>query len=162
MLIITCPSEKFFRNLCQALERNWVEDPRFRNIELRLQHEDDLDEAIGTRCKDFGRDELLERLVAADVLAAPINEIPEVVEDPQINHNEMIVTAEHQKLGTIKVTGVPIHLHGTPGSVRLAPPVQGQHTVELLGELGYGDGEIDDLVRDGAAMTPAELSRSRT
>jgi len=161
MVCISCPSEKFFKNLCNALQVGWVEDPRFMNIELRLRHEDELDDAIAGRCRDFSREELLERLIAMDVLAAPINEIPDVIQDPQILHNDMIVTTEHQKLGPVKVTGVPIHLHGTPGSVRRSPPVQGQHTEEVLAELGYQADEINDLVSDGAAMTGAEVGRPR-
>jgi len=91
------------------------------------------------------------------MLVAPVNEIPDVVRDPQILHNGMIVTTEHATLGPIKVTGVPVHLHGTPGSVRLAPPVHGQHTTDLLTELGYGGEAITALRRDGVVATPAEL-----
>jgi crotonobetainyl-CoA:carnitine CoA-transferase CaiB-like acyl-CoA transferase len=151
-LCITCPSEKFFRNLCSALGVAWAEDPRFRTIPDRLRHEDDLDPLIAARCRDYRRDELLARLVAADVLAAPVNEIADVARDPQIRHNGMIATTMHAKLGPIDVTGVPIQLHGTPGSVRVSPPVHGQHTAEVLRELGYGPEAVDALARDGAVV----------
>ncbi len=154
---ITCPSEKFFRNLCAALDVDWADDPRFATIAQRLANEDELERLLSARCREFGRDELLARLTAADMLVAPVNEIPDVVRDPQILHNGMIVTTEHATLGPIKVTGVPVHLHGTPGSVRLAPPVHGQHTTDLLAELGYGAEAITALRRDGVVATPAEL-----
>ena len=152
-IVITCPSEKFFGNLCEALGVAWQSEARFATIAERLKHQDELDAVLGARCRDFDRDALLERLVAADVLAAPIHEIPDVVRDPQVRHNEMIVATEHARLGTINVTSVPIKLRGTPGSVRRSAPVQGQHTAEILGELGYSADEIAALVRDGAAAT---------
>ena len=152
-IVITCPSEKFFGNLCGALGVTWEQEARFATIEERLAHQDDLDAVLGARCREFDRDVLLERLIAADVLAAPIHEIPDVVRDPQVRHNDMIVTTRHARLGSVDVTGVPIKLRGTPGSVRRSAPVQGQHTAEILSELGYGADEIDTLVKDGAAQT---------
>jgi len=154
-IVITCPSEKFFGNLCDALEVAWAAESRFATIEQRLAHQDELDAVLGARCRDLDRDVLLERLIAADVLAAPIHEIPDVVHDPQVRHNDMIVSTEHATLGTIDVTGVPIKLRRTPGSVRRSAPLQGQHTAEILAELGYAAEEIAALVRDGAVATAA-------
>jgi crotonobetainyl-CoA:carnitine CoA-transferase CaiB-like acyl-CoA transferase len=160
-IVITCFSEKFFRNLCDALELDLVSDPRFASIERRLENEDELDRALAKRCADFGRDELVERLIAADVLTAPIKGIPEVVEDPQIRNNGMIVDIEHATGGRIQVTGVPIHLRGTPGSVRLPPPLQGQHTEELLAELGYAAGEIESLRGEKLVATDADIRQAK-
>ena len=145
LIAITCPTEKFFRNVAQAMGADWPADPRFQSIELRLQHQDELDREIAARCKELGRDELLARLTAADVLAAPVNALPDVVRDPQVRHNGMIVTTEHATLGPLDVTGVPVKLGRTPGSVRRAPPVLGQHTEEVLAELGYTDEQIDEI-----------------
>jgi crotonobetainyl-CoA:carnitine CoA-transferase CaiB-like acyl-CoA transferase len=159
--VITCPSEKFFSNLCEALERDWVSDPRFENIDRRLENEDELERLVGERCKDFTRDELVERLIAGDVLTAPVNEVPEVADDPQIRHNRMLVEAEHTKLGPVTVTGVPIQFQGTPGSVRRASPLHGEHTEEILAELGYSGGEVEGLFAEKAIGSPDRPGRKK-
>lgn len=158
-VVITCPSQKFFVKLCEALERPWSEDPRFVTIEARKQNEGELDRLIEERCMDFEREELVARLVEGDLLTAPINDIAHVVEDPQILHNEMIVSTPHEKLGEISVTGVPIKFYGTPGSVRLPPPMLGQHTAEVLLEIGYTDAEVQGMVEDGLVGLGAGLKK---
>jgi crotonobetainyl-CoA:carnitine CoA-transferase CaiB-like acyl-CoA transferase len=154
-VVITCPSEKFFRHLCAALDVVWADDPRFATIERRLANQDALDALIEGRCKDFMAAEVEARLVAADCLVAPVNEVEAVVADPQIRHNGMIVDVEHPSLGSISVTGVPIRFHATPGGVCRPPPRKGEHSEELLREFGYGPEEIAELVRSKAVGTLA-------
>lgn len=155
-VVITCPSEKFFEHLCDALDANWSLDARFSTVEARLANSDALDAAIDARCRCFDADELTSRLIAADVLTAPVNTVGEVAQDPQILNNQMIVTIDHGKLGPIAVTGVPIQFHQTPGRVRLPPPMQGEHTRGVLTELGYAPGQIARLVSDGAIAVHGE------
>jgi crotonobetainyl-CoA:carnitine CoA-transferase CaiB-like acyl-CoA transferase len=153
-VVITCPSDKFFRNLAGAFEAGWAEDPRFRTIADRLANQDELDGVVSEATRRFVREDLVERLVAADVLTAPIKEIQEVADDPQVRHNGMVAATDHAILGSLEVTGCPIKLSGSPAAVRRSPPVHGQHTVELLAELGYDDDQVAAMIeeRDAGAM----------
>jgi len=156
-VVITCPSERFFEKLCKALEVDWLDDPRFESIEKRLENQDALDSTIDARCRQLDSAALIDRLTAADVLTAPISGVADVVDDPQVRHNEMIVTTEHTKLGPVQVTGVPIHFGATPVKVKKPPPLLGEHTREILEELGYGAGQIAELVDDGSVATSADI-----
>ncbi len=153
---ISCPSSKFFANLCRALDVPLGDDPQFSTPAARIQNEGALDAAIAERCRRYTRPQLLERCAAADAMAAPVNTLPEVVADPQVRHNRMVVTTDHARLGALDVTGVPLRFGRTPGAVRRAPPVLGQHTHEVLAEAGYDDGEIAKMVASGAVATVSE------
>lgn len=148
-LFITCPTEKFFSNLCVALDKRWAEDPRYTNAELRLKNGNSLDAEIASACASQPCDVLMARFVEHDVMASPVNTLPEVVCDPQVLHNGMVVPVEHARLGPTNVTGVPVNFSNTPGAVRRPPPLLGQHSHELLAEVGYTADEIAELEHTG-------------
>jgi crotonobetainyl-CoA:carnitine CoA-transferase CaiB-like acyl-CoA transferase len=86
-------------------------------------------------------------------MAAPVNTLADVVADPQVRHNGMVVTTEHATLGALDVTGVPLHFGRTPGAVRRPPPVLGQHTREILTEAGYEAREVAELEVSGVVAS---------
>ncbi len=80
-------------------------------------------------------DEWLALFEKAGIPCGPIYSVAEVLEHPQIKAREMVVERPHPKLGTVKMTGVPVKLSDTPGEAGAAPPLLGQHTEEILREL---------------------------
>jgi crotonobetainyl-CoA:carnitine CoA-transferase CaiB-like acyl-CoA transferase len=90
----------------------------------------------------------------AGVPIGPVNSIPEVFEDPQVKHRQVVVETPHAGMpsGVVRTIKPPATLHDTPGDVRRPPPLKGEHTREVLAELGYATGEIDSLLASGVAF----------
>jgi formyl-CoA transferase/CoA:oxalate CoA-transferase len=125
-------------------------DPRFTTNALRLEHygvlRPKLEQAFLTKTRAEWHAILLE----AGVPNGAVRSVEEVFADPQTIAREMVVTVPHATLGPVRVTGVPVKLSATPGTVRTGPPVLGQHTAAVLAELGYDAAAIQDLAHGGA------------
>ena len=100
-------------------------------------------------------DHWLEILEAANVPAGPINDLAQVYDDPQVQAREMMVETDHPVAGRVKNIGIPIKLSETPGRFQRPAPTLGQHTDEVLTELGCSDDEIDKLRTGGAVAYSA-------
>lgn len=150
-LIIACASEPLWQGLCEVLEMTELrDDPRFAINRERVMRRDALREEIERRLAARPAAEWLERLREADIPCGPIYEIPEMLADPQMVARGFVVEQPHPTVGTLRTLASPLHLSDTPASLRRHPPLLGEHTDEVLGELGYALAEIARLREQGA------------
>jgi crotonobetainyl-CoA:carnitine CoA-transferase CaiB-like acyl-CoA transferase len=146
-IIIAVLSERFWGRLCEALERpDLATDPRFATPALRRDRRDEVDGIIADITRTRTVAEWEKRLTEADVPHAPVLGVTAALAAPQALAREMVVTAEHATIGSMKVVGRPVKFPGAPQPPVTAPPSFGQHTASVLrDELGYGDAEIEKL-----------------
>ncbi len=132
--------------LCEALEATeLVNDPEFSDSQLRLKNRDALVAAISERTRTRTSGEWVDRLNAAGVPCGPIYRMDQVFADPQVEHLGIAASVDHPVLGRIRLVGQPIHLSRSAFAIRSATPEQGEHTEELLEELGYDPASIADF-----------------
>lgn len=88
-------------------------------------------------------------LATRDLWCARVQDFEDVVNDPQVAHNDLIQTIQHPKAGAVKVIGMPVKFSGTPGTIRLAPPLVGEHTDGVLAEAGFTPEQIAEFHAEG-------------
>ena len=134
---------KFWEGLLRAIGRmDLNEDPRFANREARIAHFTALTEALASIFETRDRAAWMTLLEAQDVPFAPIHTIPEVIEDPQVQHLECFRTLHHPIMGDLLTVRRPVRIDGGRDGSDLAAPVLGEHTDAVLAELGYSDSDI--------------------
>jgi crotonobetainyl-CoA:carnitine CoA-transferase CaiB-like acyl-CoA transferase len=143
--------DKFFINLSNAIDHpEWLTDERFSTVLARQKNYELLTQLMQ---EAFGQSDLnhwLEQLTTHDIPHAPISSIDEVVTNPQVIHNGIFKELIHPILGVVNNTQRPILYDGDRSSNNLAPPMLGEHSHEVLSELGFEASAIDDLCRQGA------------
>jgi formyl-CoA transferase len=150
-LVIGVASEGIWRRFCQAIGRaEWADDPRFEKNSNRVENRSLLIGLLGEIFLGRSTDEWLKLLNSAEVPCAPVQTVDQVFKAPQVLHREMLVQVEHPTAGTVRMAGIPVKFSATPASVRLPPPLLGQHTEEVLASwLGMGSEEINELKKRG-------------
>lgn len=150
-IIIQAGGQRMFKRLCTAIGApHLFEDPRFASPADRYNHRDLLNALIEQQLQDTRMDEAVMRLNAAGVPAGPILRIDQTFENEQVKHlTHLVQEVDSPRLGRLKLLGIPVTLSRTPGRVMTAAPEKGQHTDEILRELGYAAEHIHELQQDG-------------
>lgn len=150
-VLLQIAGQPMFKRWCRLIGReDLFDDPRFADDDSRWQHGDVLNDLMQQWCAGKTKAEVLAALEAAKLPAAPLNSPQEVLDDPHVEAMGYLKRVPFPGASKpVPLIETPFRLSATPGSIRRRAPLLGEHTDEVLAEIGYETSEIADLRRDG-------------
>lgn len=160
-IVVGGANQANWRRLCAILGAPALaEDPRFATNAGRMAHLGELRAILSDLFRRRPAADWLARLDEAGVPAGPVNDVGEMLDDPQTRARAMVVEVEHTRLGRIRTLGCPIKVEGAPTGPRKGPPGLGEDSRAILAECGFADAEIEALLAEEAVGEPrAEAGR---
>jgi crotonobetainyl-CoA:carnitine CoA-transferase CaiB-like acyl-CoA transferase len=153
LIWIGVSTNKTWAAFCEALELDeLVADSRYSTDRGRREHRDELVARVSQVCRQYGSAELESKLAAAGVPCGRLLNVSEVSQDPQIRFRQLIEDWDYPGVGRVKTVRTPMMISGELPETRMHPPHLGEHTSQVLAELGYGEGEIQQLIEKGIAV----------
>jgi crotonobetainyl-CoA:carnitine CoA-transferase CaiB-like acyl-CoA transferase len=144
-------SNLVWRRFCQIIgQPELADDPRFATTAARRTHQTETAAVIEGWTSQRTKAEVVSTLAEGGVPAAPVNNVAEMVADPQVQARQMFVDMEHPIYGPVTITGTPLKLSETPGRVERLAPLPGEHNEEIfVGLLGHAPEELARWQADG-------------
>ncbi len=159
---IAVASEPVWQRLAATLGHpEWVDDPRFRTNADRVANRPAINALVDEALASGTTDEWVARLNDASVPCGPIWSIGQALESDVVRELGIIKQVQHDLAGSIPLIGPAIEMSETPPVIRRPPPLLGQHTAEVLAELGFGDEDVERLAGDGAVVLLPDIRDER-
>jgi len=147
---IAVAGQPMWQKFCQAIDAaDLATDPRFADGRARSENRQVLNRLIGDRTSTRPSADWMQVFAKAGIPCGPIYTIDEVFADPQVRHLEMAQPVTHPEMGEIRLVGQPIVMSRSQSRIATPTPAKGQHTVEVLAELGFDRAAIDRLSAAG-------------
>ncbi len=147
-LNVTVGNDALWRRFAPLVDVD-PDDPRYATNSDRIENREELVERISQIMQTRSREQWMDTLRENGIPCGPIFNLAEIFQDEQVHHRRMIQQVTHSAEGDVDVLGVPVQLSRTPGGIRAAPPLLGEHTRDVLDDLGYADDDIADLLERG-------------
>tara|TARA_B100000029_G_scaffold516253_2_gene628007 strand:- start:3358 stop:4542 length:1185 start_codon:yes stop_codon:yes gene_type:complete len=152
-IMIAAGNNNLWKKLCQVLNLDiLINDDRFKDNNLRTLNHQELDSILAKRFKTENTEIWLNRLSEADIPAGPIQNIKEVMEDPQVKARKMITEILHPIAGPLRIASSPLNLSETPPHIESPAPALGQHTNLILKQLINADDQEISKWRDNSII----------
>jgi crotonobetainyl-CoA:carnitine CoA-transferase CaiB-like acyl-CoA transferase len=153
VVAVAAANDGLYRRLCAAVERpDLADDDRFRTNSGRVEHRDELVAELVPVFATLTADEWVARLDAAGVPAGKVRGVFEALAEAERTGRAATATVDHPTIGPLPLIASPLGSSAKRSAV--PPPLLGQHTREVLAELGYGENEVSALERGGVVLCP--------
>jgi len=145
-VFIGVSTDKFWKDFCKILKLdNMVDDPRFATNEQRVKNKSELLPLIFEVLKQYSSKEIREKMESVGIPCARVQQVSDVIKDPHVIERKMVIEMDYAPTGRVKVPSIPYRMSETPGEIRCPAPVLGEHTFEVLKEIGYSEEELRQL-----------------
>lgn len=147
--VLAVGNDNLWKSFVEAMNMESLKDPQFKTNPDRVKNRDKLISILNEIFETRPKKEWVDLFESYKIPSGPVNNFSDILNDPHIKEREMVVEMDHPSLGDIKQLGIPVKLSRTPGELISIPPEQGEHSKDILQNIGYTDEQIQGFINEG-------------